>query len=338
MDIKKLQSLLSKQMARTQTEQELDYFAGNADGDGNLGVGNNHNLFFGLDKARKSIGVLHEGRNLFGGNVYLKKKETETIQALYNLVLNGPEAHAFICAVKDRTWVKRKQFQVASTFDMTLKVSVIAEKDEDIVTHRSITACARYFNTTESRVRKLLAKVDPQIDDWCLTLVRQDQTAVKASRDAVDKELRRLKDVPHEPITNTLSFAYVAGFFDAEGSISFQSLSTWKISVPQEHPEILFALQRQFGGSVFVSKKDNGAAWTLYARLARPLLENILLYLREKREQVEIILKFDPKTDDANEVRDRLSLLKGNVTPERKPLTRRVRSGRRQPQAVPVLA
>ena len=60
--------------------------------------------------------------------------------------------------------------------------------------------------------------------------------------------------------------------------------------------------------------------------------------LREKCEQVEIILKFDPKTDDANDVRDRLSLLKGNVTPERKPLGTYVRPSRRQPQAVPVAA
>ena len=78
---------------------------------------------------------------------------------------------------------------------------------------------------------------------------------------------------------------------------------------------------------------------TLYASLARPLLENILPYLREKREQAEkqaeIILKFDPKTDDANEVRDRLSLLKGNVTPRRKPLGTYVRASRRQPRAVP---
>jgi hypothetical protein len=185
-------------------------------------------------------------------------------------------------------------------------------------------------------VRKILAKSDPQIDDWCLTLVRQDQTAVKATRDAVDKELRRLKDEPHDPITETLSYPYVAGFFDAEASISIYSLTDWKISIPQEHPEILFAMQRQFGGNVFVSKKINAAKWTLYSRLARPLLENVLPYLREKREQVEIILKFDPKTDDANEVRDRLSLLKGNVTPERKPLGTYVRPSRRQPQASPV--
>ncbi len=58
----------------------------------------------------------------------------------------------------------------------------------------------------------------------------------------------------------------------------------------------------------------------------------------EKHEQVEIILKFDPKTDDANEVRDRLSLLKGNVTPQRKPLGTYIRPSRRQPRPVPVAA
>ena len=66
------------------------------------------------------------------------------------------------------------------------------------------------------------------------------------------------------------------------------------------------------------SRAEADQAVRSYSRLARPLLESILPYLREQREQVEIILKFDPKVDDANEVRDRLSLLKGNVTPERK--------------------
>ena len=320
----------------TATNEELDYFSGNIDGDGKVLVGNNHNLVVGLDKAKKAYMVLEEAKKLFKGNVYKKCNETKTSQEQHQYIINGTDAFELICAIKDRTWVKRKQFQVASTFDMTLKVSVIAEKDEEIVTHSSITACAKHFHTTESRIRKLLAKVDPQIDDWSLTLVRQDQAAVKASRDAIDKELRRLKDEPHDPITETLSFPYVAGFFDAEASISIYSLTDWKIGIPQEHPEILFALQRQFGGNVFVSKTTNTAAWTLYSRLARPLLENMLPYLREKRQQVEIILKFDPNTDDANEVRDRLSLLKGNVTPERKPLTRRIYPSRRQPQAVPM--
>ena len=325
-------------MASIPTEEELEYFAGNFDGDGHVVVGQNQCLTAGIDKAEKSKAVLIEAQRLFGGNIYKKREKSKTAQANFVWLVNGPRAFDFITSIKDRCVVKKKQLQVASTFDMTLKVSVTAEKDEEIVTHRSITACARYFNTTESRVRKLLAKVDPQIDDWSLTLVRQDQAAVKASRDAVDKELRRLKDDPHDPITETLSFAYVAGFFDSEGTITIYSLTSWKISIPQEHVEILIALKRQFGGSVFISKKEQACKWNLYASLARPLLENILPYLREKREQVEIILKFDPKTDDANEVRDRLSLLKGNVTPERKPLGTYVRPNRRQPQAVPVAA
>ena len=320
------------------TDTELDYFAANFDGDGHVVVGSNQCLAVGIDKAEKSKAVLIEAQKLFGGNIYKKRDKTETSQTQFVWIAYGPQAFEFVLLVKNKSYVKRQQLRVANTFDMTLKVSVIAQKDDKIITHRSITACARSFDTTERRMRIILTGHNPELNGWSLTLVRQDQAAVKASRDAVDKELRRLKDEPHDPITETLSFAYVAGFFDAEGSISFQSLSTWKISVPQEHPEILFALQRQFGGSVFVSKKDNGAAWTLYARLARPLLENILPYLREKREQAEIILKFDPKTDDANEVRDRLSLLKGNVTPERKPLQKYVRPSKRQPQAVLVAA
>jgi hypothetical protein len=47
----------------------------------------------------------------------------------------------------------------------------------------------------------------------------------------------------------------------------------------------------------------------LYASKARAMLESILPYLREKREQVVLILTFDPKIHEAKEFRERLSAL-----------------------------
>jgi hypothetical protein len=74
------------------TNKELDYFAGNINGDGSISVGANLSLRLCLDKAEKSQHVLERAKELFGGTIYLKKKKTATNQNLYAIVWNGPDA------------------------------------------------------------------------------------------------------------------------------------------------------------------------------------------------------------------------------------------------------
>jgi hypothetical protein len=104
----------------------------------------------------------------------------------------------------------------------------------------------------------LYVSTDSCVNTTVLQYTPKDISTVKASREAIDNELRRLKKEPHDPITEPLSLAYVAGFFDAEGSVTIFCLTNRKIRIQQRNPEILYALKRQFGGSVFVSKTAEG--------------------------------------------------------------------------------
>ena len=303
-------------MTESHTPEFLKYVAGNFDGDGCIVIGTNECLCLGVDKAEKSLPVLKMLKENFGGNVYCKKKETATAQAKYDWKVHGRKAYRVIELIKDYTHIKRQQLEVAATFDMDYKVTVYATRGGVERKFESSTAAAKAFGRTESQMRRKLWYYNASIDGWKFRVVRRDaaaKAAVSAQRRGVDLELRRLKHVPHNPIQGILSAEYCGGLFDSEGCISVTSATLWKLSVPQGHSNILFALKQQFGGNVFVSKKvANRACWTLYRIPGRPFLESIRPMLLEKGKQVDLVLGM---TDDGARVCHELRKLKGNYTP-----------------------
>ena len=127
------------------------------------------------------------------------------------------------------------------------------------------------------------------------------------------QQLQRLKHVPHDIVTELLSFAYCSGLFDSEGCVSILGPNSWKIGVLQSNPEILYALQRQFGGSIFISKKTaNRCNWQLYFKGATPFLQGCLPYLIEKKKQAELVLPMEK--DGGAALKKILRSLKGNYT------------------------
>lgn len=97
-----------------------------------------------------------------------------------------------------------------------------------------------------------------------------------------------------------------------QGWISILGPNSWKIGVGQDFTEILYALTRQFGGSVFVSKKEaQKRNWQLYAKGATPFLQGCLPYLKEKK-QAELTLELEK--DGVMELKKILRELKGNYT------------------------
>ena len=298
------------------SEGVLQYCAGLWDGDGHVVVGTNECLCVGLDKAEKAMAALEFFKTNFGGNDYLKCKATVTSQAQYTWRANGRKAYAFILAMRDHSHIKRQQLEVAATFDMDYKVTVYATRGDVERKFESNTAAAKAFGRTESQMRRELWYYNASIDGWKFRVVRRDaaaKAAVSAQRRGVDLELRRLKHVPQNPIQGILSAEYCGGLFDSEGCISVTTATLWKLSVPQGHSNILFALKRQFGGNVFVSKMvANRACWTLYRIPGRPFLESIRPMLLEKGKQVDLVLGM---TDDGARVCHELRKLKGNYTP-----------------------
>lgn len=205
--------------------QILQYAASNFDGDGCINVGSNECLTVTIDKAEKGSDALKFYNDTFGGTVYLASDETHRKQKKYQWKLHGPDAYEFVHAIKQYSWIKRQQLQVASTFPMQLKVEVLAEKeDHEPVTYKSMTACAQALNVHYSVIVRRLTplkegsrrKKPQDIDGWHLTKIERDSVTVSRQRAEIDAELRRLKHEPHAPVTEELSFAYCAGLFDAE--------------------------------------------------------------------------------------------------------------------------
>lgn len=90
--------------------------------------------------------------------------------------------------------------------------------------------------------------------------------------------------------------AYVAGFFDGEGSISIKNPgknTSYRIciSIAQKRPEPLFMIQARWGGSL--NKRDNNISTLLmFSKKAVSFISDIYPYLVVKRKQAEIAIKF----------------------------------------------
>lgn len=100
---------------------------------------------------------------------------------------------------------------------------------------------------------------------------------------------------------------------DLQGCISILGPNSWKIGIPQGFNNILYALNNQFGGSVFTSKKEaQKCCWQLYPKGATPFLRGCLPYLIEKKKQAELTLELEK--GGGMELKRILRQLKGNYT------------------------
>jgi len=98
--------------------------------------------------------------------------------------------------------------------------------------------------------------------------------------------------------------AYIAGFFDADGSVSYFSYKCstsdkryWRLQakVTQKYPEVLNWIKEQVGvGSVGSLSSGNKAHdYIVTAKAARTFLNAILPYVRVKKEKVLECLQLD---------------------------------------------
>ncbi len=96
--------------------------------------------------------------------------------------------------------------------------------------------------------------------------------------------------------------AYVAGFFDGEGSISIKNTGKntsyrLSISIGQRRPEPLFMIQSRWGGSIGkreIGKREanNFSTLLMFSKQAVSFIKDIYPYLVVKRKQAEIAIKF----------------------------------------------
>ncbi len=110
---------------------------------------------------------------------------------------------------------------------------------------------------------------------------------------------------------NKLTAAYIAGFVDGEGCIGVNRVKaktvksnggyTYKVRlrVSNTNKEIIEWLYKSFGGSFYVSRRENNLNknhkvaydWAIADQKAKIFLEKIKPYLKIKKEQAEIAIK-----------------------------------------------
>ncbi len=99
----------------------------------------------------------------------------------------------------------------------------------------------------------------------------------------------RVTDVASSDLVET---AWLAGYVDGEGYVGWDRTARLRIS--NTHRPTLAALCARYGGSVYPKKRvyrhRPAYSWELTGPRARALLTLLLPFLREKREQAELVL------------------------------------------------
>lgn len=114
--------------------------------------------------------------------------------------------------------------------------------------------------------------------------------------------------------------AYISGYFDGEGSVGLYAKKSGfalKVTVAQRKPEVLLWMHSLFGGAfVTVDRVERGDQYYELRlegpALALPFLRIVTPYVREKKDQVDLVIAHygdigDKTLEDKNNV---VSLLK----------------------------
>lgn len=118
-----------------------------------------------------------------------------------------------------------------------------------------------------------------------------------------------------------LTKAYIAGFVDGEGCISFRTRKKYltpSIEVTNCNPEVLRWLCSLFGGGVYLCKdmrptRKLSYHWTTAGVKALNCIKIIYPYLKIKKPQAELVLSLRRYS---NKERDKLGRIKGSMTEE----------------------
>ena len=98
-----------------------------------------------------------------------------------------------------------------------------------------------------------------------------------------------------------LNFAYVAGFFDADGSVGVYIDNSrrptnqnprfnLRTNICNQNKQLLECFSSLWGGGVY--RQPRAWVWTMSSNLALLFLRDILPYLVHKRDQVELAIKW----------------------------------------------
>lgn len=109
--------------------------------------------------------------------------------------------------------------------------------------------------------------------------------------------------VENPSMSKDILYSYMAGFVDADGSISIASVSkkkrfTAKLNVSNCKEEIIKLFKDEFGGKIRVRNWENKRWrpcfwWDITHKRATAALKELLPYLKIKKKQAELAIKMD---------------------------------------------
>lgn len=90
-----------------------------------------------------------------------------------------------------------------------------------------------------------------------------------------------------------LSLQYIAGFFDGEGCVHFTPDGRVQVGITQQKPEVLYMIQKQFGGGVRISDRACCTyRWGSHGKkVTKKFLIAILPYSVVKKTEIELGLE-----------------------------------------------
>lgn len=103
----------------------------------------------------------------------------------------------------------------------------------------------------------------------------------------------------------------MAGFFDGEGCIGISKRQRTenyieyavRISIGQNDGAIMDWIQENYGGNVYLVKRDNSFMWVATNLVAHKVLERMLPYLKYKKPQALLAISFRDIPKSAREER-----------------------------------
>lgn len=297
--------------------EDMQYMAGHADGDASVAIllPSNSRRHLGLVYVRidKSVKNPHMSQwfvEKFGGKLKaprLLSQQRPNNSDTVTWQLEGNAAVEFCRIVGLHSHIKRREFQMASKFPADAvrrtKLTAVRLRKGHIEKHfESLTRAGEFVGRDPSAIYSALHR-GGLCAGWSVErhqLFTRDQ--VKMLIQQMHMSLRLMKKLPGEAVEGPLSLPYVAGLFDAEGSLSIMGMNSFATSISQKDPAIRVALQRQFGGA------SSGWSWRA-PQCGRPLLRLILPYCIEKRAQVELVLSMN---GNGPEIKAKLNPLQRN--------------------------
>lgn len=155
------------------------------------------------------------------------------------------------------------------------------------------------YNTTDSlRCGKILSSLYPYL------IVKQEKA--QAALELLGR--------PVPTSLQNVSLEYLAGFFDAEGSISIANMSSVNVCVTQVDKTVLLLFQQCFGGNIY--HKGSGVyGWSLRSKELQEFCNSLIPYAVVQKDRLILLKRF--QLIDLRVVRYKTEELKEALTQEK---------------------